>query len=309
MSGCKRDSMITVGTIANFFCDNSTAIRIPSHETLIVGPSPLIPGLANHVGFWSGRLSGIYADVLPGDTQCDLVIACHGGNAVLPEAVAVIETDHPRRLFVEILVEFFCGTPPQGAISRSATIDPRASIAPSVYVSPGVVIGAATIGEGTYIGPNSVIADGVFIGADCHIGPNCSIGQDGFGYERVEDGLILRFPHFAGVTIGDRVHIGAGTCIDRGTLASTQVGDDVKIDNLVHIAHNVVVRRGAMIIANAMLGGGCTIGEDAYVAPSASIRDGVNVGSRVLVGMNTNVLADVPDDQVVVGNPARPLKA
>jgi len=167
------------------------------------------------------------------------------------------------------------------------------------------VIGDAVIGDGTTIGPNCVIEDGVSIGTDCFIGPNCSIGQVGFGYEREPDGEVALIPHLGGVQIGHRVHMGANSCIDRGTIGDTIIEDDVKIDNLVHVAHNVIVGRGAFLIANSMIGGSVRIGKNAWIAPSATVINGRQVGNDAVVGLGAVVIRNVAPGETVVGNPAR----
>jgi len=145
----------------------------------------------------------------------------------------------------------------------------------------------------------------VSVGQRVRIGPGARIGFDGFGYEKNEDGGWEHFPHRGRVIIGDDVDIGANTCIDRGTLGNTVIGDGTKIDNLVHVAHNVEIGRNCMIIALTCIGGGVIIGDDSYVGIGSSIRDQVKVGEKTFIGMGAVVIKDVEDNVTVVGNPAR----
>jgi UDP-3-O-[3-hydroxymyristoyl] glucosamine N-acyltransferase len=108
------------------------------------------------------------------------------------------------------------------------------------------------------------------------------------------------------VLIEDGVEIGSNTSIDRGTLGDTILRQGARIDNQVHIAHNVIVGRHAAVIANAMIGGSTTIGDGAWIAPSACVRDGLKIGSNALVGLAALVVKDVPDGATVMGAPARP---
>ena len=145
----------------------------------------------------------------------------------------------------------------------------------------------------------------VSIGQRVRIGAGARIGFDGFGYEKNEGGAWEHFPHIGGVNIGDDVDIGKNTCIDRGTLGDTVIGDGTKIDNLVHVAHNVEIGRNCMIIALTCIGGGVIIGDDSYVGIGSSIRDQVKIGEKTFIGMGAVVVKNVEDNVTVVGNPAR----
>jgi UDP-3-O-[3-hydroxymyristoyl] glucosamine N-acyltransferase len=103
------------------------------------------------------------------------------------------------------------------------------------------------------------------------------------------------------------VEIGANTAIDRGTLADTVIEDEAKIDNLVHVAHNCHIKRGAFVIATSILCGGVVVGERAWVAPNASILEQITIGDDATVGLAATVIRDVEPGAVVVGSPARPL--
>ncbi len=182
-------------------------------------------------------------------------------------------------------------------------------IAATARMGPGVVIGSnCLIGDGVEIGPNTTVAH-CSIGANTRIGANCTIGLSGFGFDRDESGEWFRFPHLGRVEIEESVEIGSNTCIDRGSLSATRIRRGAKIDNLVHIAHNVTIESNALIIANAMIGGSAQIGEGAWVAPSASVMNQVSVGRSVTVGMGAVVTKHVRDGVVVAGVPAKEIVA
>ncbi len=220
-----------------------------------------------------------------------------------------VGSSDPKGAFTRLVDAFFSGLSTTSwpasdpkSISADAKIGIRASIA------AGAVIGSnVTIGDDVVIGPNTCIAnawiaDGVMIGA------NCSIGLPGFGYSRGPTGDFARFPHLGRVVIRAGVEVGSNTCIDRGSLGDTVIGEGCKVDNLAHIAHNVVLGRNVMVIANAMIGGSTRIGDNAWVAPSASVIDAVTIGEGAVLGLGAVVLKTVPAGKVMVGNPARPLE-
>ena len=168
------------------------------------------------------------------------------------------------------------------------------------YVSAGAVIG-----DRTHIYPGVFIGPGVVIGEDCVIKPGAVIGLDGFGYTHGPDGRWAPKPHEHGVFIDDDVHIGAGACIDRGSWRHTVIESGVRIDNLVHVAHNVIVRRNAVIVAQAMLAGSVEVCVGAWIAPGARVEQRLTIGPRALVATGAVVREDVPADQTWAGVPAR----
>lgn len=173
----------------------------------------------------------------------------------------------------------------------------------NVVIENGVVIG-----ENTVIAHNVVIKSGTTIGSNCLIRENTTIGSDGFGFERTEDGTPVKFIHLGGVEIGNNVEIGANTSVSKGTLSNTIIEDHVKIDNLVHVAHNCRVRKGAFVIASTVLCGGVDVGENAWIAPNATISQKITLGEGSFVGLGAVVTKDVEEHQVVAGNPARKLR-
>jgi UDP-3-O-[3-hydroxymyristoyl] glucosamine N-acyltransferase len=177
-----------------------------------------------------------------------------------------------------------------------------ARIGRNVYLGRGVKIGADTV-----VHHNAVIGNEVVIGARCVVKSCAVIGEEGFGFERDPEGKAVRLPHIGTVVIGDDVEIGSLTTVCRGTLADTLLRNGCKIDDHVHIAHNVDVGEDAFVIACAEVSGGVKIGPRAWIAPNASIMNQLAIGADAVIGLGGVVVKSVPDGVVVVGNPAKPL--
>jgi UDP-3-O-[3-hydroxymyristoyl] glucosamine N-acyltransferase len=236
---------------------------------------------------------------------CDIDVRFR--NVMFDDKTLVI-VNKPRLWFMRCMHAFFpqkseVGIHPTAVIGKNCQIGKDVYIGPHVFIDDGVVIGS-----GTKIYSNVSIRNRVKIGKNVTIKSGCAIGGDGFGYERNDEGLLEKFPHVGGVVIEDNVEIGSNTCVDRGTLSDTIIGKGTKIDNLVHVAHNVVIGKHCAIIALAMIGGGANIGDGAWVAPTACIRDGIVIGKQSLVGMGAVVTKNVDDGDVVIGVPAKSIK-
>lgn len=216
-----------------------------------------------------------------------------------------IIVNNPRRAFQNILTLFFMEKREIG-ISSTAKISEDVSIGKNVYIGENVIIEKnCKIGDYAVILHNTSILKDTIVGNNVTIGCNNTIGGIGFGYEKNENGDFELIPHIGNVIIKDNVDIGNNTCIDRAVLGSTILEDNVKVDNLVHIAHGVKVGRNSVIIANAMVAGSVNIGENSWVAPSSSILNKRDVGSNALVGMGAVVTKNVEDYAIVAGNPSK----
>ncbi|MDR3668253.1 MAG: UDP-3-O-(3-hydroxymyristoyl)glucosamine N-acyltransferase [Ignavibacteriaceae bacterium] len=228
-------------------------------------------------------------------------------NKKLSKQKCFIIVSDPKLTFLRIAEHFFVHKKKYG-VHVSAIIDPEAEISPNSYIGPLTYIGKSKIGENTFIDGNCFIYDDVIIGNNVRVQAGTVIGSDGYGYQRNENMVFEKFPHIGGVVIEDNVDIGSNTCIDRGALGDTIIKEGAKIDNLVHVAHNVVIGKHCAVIANAMLGGSVIIADYSWVAPSASILNQVSIGENVTVGMAAVVTKNIPDGETWAGVPARPLK-
>lgn len=227
------------------------------------------------------------------------------------------------------------GVHPMCVIDPTAQIGAGAAIAPFVTIGAGVVIGAGariashvSIAEGAVIGDNALILQGARIGARVKIGhrficqPGAVIGADGFsfvtpeksGVEEIRETLgqrdeireqsWTRIHSLGAVSIGDDVEIGANACIDRGTIRDTSIGSGTKLDNLVHIGHNVQVGRDCLLCGQVGIAGSSRIGDRVVLAGQCGVNDNIFVGDDVIAGGSTKIFTNAPAGRVLLGYPA-----
>lgn len=221
-----------------------------------------------------------------------------------PSNIVFITSPNPKALFIKILNSLFVKKPESG-IHPTSIIHPEASIGARATIGAFCVIGNVQIGEDVEIHSHVVIHDQSKLGNRVLVKSHSTIGSDGFGYSKTPDGHFEKFPHLGGVIIGNDVEIGSNTCIDRGTLGNTIIKDYAKIDNLVHVAHNVEIGKNTLVIANVLIGGSTKIGDNCWIAPSATLRDGLYICDDVIVGMSAVVTKNLTEPGIYLGNPAR----
>jgi len=240
----------------------------------------------------------------------------------------LIRVKDPDAAFAKLAGVFIPPSPaPLPGIDPSAAVSPDASIGENVTIGPLAVISAgAGIGAGSRIDAGAFIGENVIIGRDGHIYPNVSIldrselgdrviihsgtviGSDGFGYTTGvdENGVISveKIPQAGIVSIGNDVEIGSNVSIDRARFGKTRIGNSVKIDNLVQVAHNVKIGDYSGIVAHASLAGSCEIGSGVIVWGHAAVAGHIRVGDGAQVGGMSGVTKDVPPGAFVFGLPA-----
>ncbi|MHC4535055.1 MAG: UDP-3-O-(3-hydroxymyristoyl)glucosamine N-acyltransferase [Planctomycetota bacterium] len=207
-------------------------------------------------------------------------------------------------------------------------IDPTARLAQNIKIAEGVSVGAyVVIDDGVEIGPNSVIASGCKIGENSKIGNNCrldsnvviyhncrlgknvviqansTIGSTGFGYSFIDSAHRL-IPHNGGVIIEDFVEIGANCCVDRAKFDNTIIGTGTKIDNLVQIAHNVVIGKCCLIAGQTALAGSCKLGNGVIIGGQVAVKENTEIGDGAMIGGQSGVIQNVPAGQILFGTPA-----
>ena len=244
------------------------------------------------------------------------------------EARTLIRARDPRAAVARAISQLHPRVGPQPGIHPTAVIGPGAIIAPSAHIGPLATIGAGVhIGEGSSIGAGSSIGDDVLIGDRCTLHPRvtiyphvklgsdvflhsgCVIGADGFGFV-FAGGVYEKFLQIGRVEIGDRVEIGANSCVDRAALGVTSIGDGSKLDNLVHIGHNCRIGRHVVIAAQTGFSGGVGGGGLRGNRRAGGDRRKARIEARAVLGSGSGVLTSkiVRGGQVMWGTPARPLK-
>ena len=255
----------------------------------------------------------------------------HASAVIVPLSVAevrlpAIKSRSPRFLFAQVLGIFHAQRPaPTGisdraAIAATAIIGKDPSIHPCSVVSEGARIGdRVTLYPGAFVGAGSVIGDdcvihsnvsireGVTIGNRVIIHANTVIGSDGFGFV-TESGKHHKIPQVGGVIIEDDVEFGSGCAIDRATLGNTVIKQGTKLDNMVHIAHNVTIGEHCLLAGQVGIAGSATIGNYVVMGGQVGIGDHVTVGDRVMVGGGSAITKDVAPGQVLAGYYAIPLR-
>ena len=236
----------------------------------------------------------------------------------------LLRVKNPYLALAKISGLFQAGNKPAIGISRKACIGndfscgKEASIYPGVYIGDNVSLGnyvtlnpGVVVGDGVRIGNDVIINSNVSVLKDCKIGnrviihAGSVIGSDGFGFAN-DGNRYHKIPQIGIVRIDDDVEIGACNTIDRATFGQTWIKRGVKTDNLVHIAHNVVVGEDTVLVAQVGISGSVTIGNHAILAGQAGVAQHVNIGDRVTIGGQSGISKSVPSDQIISGTPGMP---
>ena len=240
-------------------------------------------------------------------TRAQIIVADPSLKQLGSQEKCLVIVSEPKLAFARIVGHCFSMSSLSG-IHPSSVIHPEARIGDGVTIGAFTYIGRCTIETGSTIHGHCHLYDQTVIGRNVTIQAGTVIGAQGFGYMKNEAGDWENFPHVGGVVIEDDVEIGSNTSIDRGSLGNTLICRGAKIDNLVHVAHNVIIGKNAIVIAHAMIGGSTQVGDRAWISPHTAIRDGLKVGDSALIGMGAVVTKDVPAGETWIGSPARSMQ-
>jgi UDP-3-O-[3-hydroxymyristoyl] glucosamine N-acyltransferase len=236
----------------------------------------------------------------------------------------MILTEDPRLAFSKVLEIFaprpnvHAGVHPTAVVAASAKLGQSVSVGAGAYVGEGTVLADraivyplayigdnVTIGEDSVIYPHVYVGDRVTLGARVMIHAGASIGGDGFGYIQ-ENGRQRKIPQIGTVIVGDDVEIGANATVDRATVSATQIGRGTKIDDHVHVAHNVVIGEDCLICGQVGISGSARIGNRVVMAGQVGVNDHITIGDDIVIGGQAGVFSDLPAPGYYSGYPAKP---
>ncbi len=293
----------------------------------VVGdPSVALTGFASAERAGPGDLTFAEKDSYFAAADAGAASAILVSGAFTSATKVIIRVANPRVAAARALEILYPPERAEAGVHPGATLDPTARVDASAQIGPGCVVG-----PGARIGARCVLMGGNHVGRDCTLGedvrlfPNVVlyprtqvgnrvsihagtvIGSDGYGYV-FSQGRHVKIPQVGNVVIHDDVEIGANSAIDRGALGPTVIGAGTKIDNLVHVAHNVQIGRHCLIMGQVGFAGSTQLGDYGVIASQSGIAGHLKIGRQVTVGGKSGVMRDIADGETVLGLPAVPDK-
>jgi UDP-3-O-[3-hydroxymyristoyl] glucosamine N-acyltransferase len=292
---------------------------------VVEGPASLSEATQREISFFAHPK---YREELLGTRAAAVLVK--RGTEIPRSDLSLLFCKDPSAAFTRVIHAFVAEEKkPAAGIHPSAVIDPSAVIGAGASIGAFCFVGARSrVGSRTTLHPHAVLMSDVDlgeestlhpcvvayprvkIGARCLIHAGTVIGADGYGFEpgrSAADGWV-KIPQCGTVIIEDDVEIGANSAIDRARFGATRIGRGAKLDNLVHIGHNVIVGEGALLVAQVGIAGSCKIGERAMLAGKVGVNGHVDIGAGARLGAQSGVLDDIPPGADYVGWPARPRK-
>tara|TARA_R110002126_G_scaffold105905_4_gene240549 strand:- start:9817 stop:10854 length:1038 start_codon:yes stop_codon:yes gene_type:complete len=285
---------------------------------IVHGPASLAEASSDHVSFLAEPR---YREQLLGTQAAGVLVEADFEST--RDDLTLLRCANPSRAFNRIVLAFAqpqpaCepGVHPTAVVAPDVELGEGVHVGPLVVIGPGSVIGAhvvlhascvigagARIGARTVLYPSTVLYPFVEIGEDCILHAGAVLGADGFGFEPTATGWD-KTPQAGKVELGDRVEVGSNSTIDRARFGSTRLGDEVKLDNLVHLGHNVQIGAGSLLVAQAGVAGSSNLGKRVIVAGQAGINGHITVGDGAQIAGKSGVFDDVPAGETVFGIPA-----
>ena len=222
--------------------------------------------------------------------------------------IPMISSENPRLDFQRVAMKFFTEDEFSPGIHKTAVVEKSSTIGKDVYIGPHCYIGNnVKIGDKTKILANVCIYGKTQIGSNSVILSNTTIGSEGFSFYFDADEF-FHFPHLGSVLIGDNVWIGSNCTVEKSQIDQTIIEDHVKIDDIVHVGHNSIVKKDTQITAGSVISGRAKIGKGCWIAPNSVIDAGCEIGDGCIVGTASLVMSNFPKNSVIAGSPARLLK-
>ena len=222
--------------------------------------------------------------------------------------IPIISSENPRLDFQRVAMKFFTEDEFSPGIHKTAVVEKSSTIGKDVYIGPHCYIGNnVKIGDKTKILANVCIYGKTQIGSNSVILSNTTIGSEGFSFYFDADEF-FHFPHLGSVLIGDNVWIGSNCTVEKSQIDQTIIEDHVKIDDIVHVGHNSIVKKATQITAGSVISGRAKIGKGCWIAPNSVIDAGCEIGDGCIVGTASLVMSNFPKNSVIAGSPARLLK-
>jgi len=238
-------------------------------------------------------------------TRAGLVLVAPGFRDVEPGPAARVVVTDPRAAMRLVMERLAPEPAPEWGIAPTARVGRGCRWQGRIWVGPGAVLGAGvTLGADCRIGPHTQIGDGTVLGDRVTVKAGARVGLDGFAFSATPAGPV-RVPHRGGCRIGDDVEIGANSTVDRGSVGTTTIGAGTKLDNLVHVGHNVRIGARCLIMAQTGMAGAVVVGNDVAIAGQAGLADHLTVGDRARIAAQSGVIGDVAPGATVSGYPAR----
>lgn len=319
-----RGTKTTAGELAKKF---GLELRGNPNEP-VRGVAPIADARAGQLAFYSTERNSNAFKILPIEvlhkTKATVILLQPEQINDAPDGTTLLITNSPRGNIVKILGEIYREKPRFGIsyfasvergvffrkkrsnyIGQFATVERGAVLEEGVKIYPGAFIGRnVVLRSGTVVYSGAHIENAT-IGSDCVINANAVIGKDGFGYTR-QEGKNVFIPHVGRVILGDRVSVGSNSCVDRGAMTDTIVGDGTKIDNLCQIGHGVVVGKECFLASGVGLAGGVVVGDRVLIGGHAGVSNGIHIGDDAEIGANSGVFRNIPAGSRWMGYPAGP---